>query len=113
MHRRPRLGVKSPEGLVHQHHLRLVHEHASNRNPLLHAARKLMRIVPLKAAETHYPDVLLGELLVGFARHAPDLGAVDDVLVDREPWKERLLLKDDAAIRPRAGDLTAIDQHGT
>ena len=44
VHRQTRLGIERAERLIHQQHLRAEDEGSGNRDPLFHAARKLLRI---------------------------------------------------------------------
>ena len=48
LHHQARLSIKRAERFIHQHHARLVDEHAREADTLLHAAGELRRIMPRK-----------------------------------------------------------------
>src|ERR1700687_3568108 len=58
LHERARLVIERTEGLVEQQNLRIIGERASERRALLHAPRKLLRIMVLETREPHLIDVM-------------------------------------------------------
>ena len=53
-------GIERAERLIQQQDLRIVRERSCKRGTLLHAARKLLRIVVLEAFQTHLDDQRVG-----------------------------------------------------
>ncbi len=106
----PGEGVERAEGLVHQHHVRVVGQHAGDLAALLHPARQL---VDGPVGEVGESDAVeLGER-AGSALGLPDSAQAQpelDVLADRQPRvQRRRVLEHDAAIRPGPGDRPSAD----
>jgi hypothetical protein len=98
--------VECAERLVHQHHLGIARERASEADPLLHAARKLVdRMIGelLEADEAQLVERDAAALVFWRAAHPQ---AERDVLGDVEPGHQRVLLEHDAALG--AGPVTGL-----
>src|SRR3989442_1488420 len=108
LHHQTRLGVERAEGLVHQQHLRLHHEHARDAHALLHSAGELRRVVGREAFEPHLREQRVDPGPVHLGRHAPRLRAERDVVEHGVPGEEGGLLEDDGAARVRALDGRAV-----
>ena len=81
----PGLRVQRAERLVHQQDIRLERERARETDPLLHAARKLVGIVPFESLETHESDEPGDALPHLIGRKAGQLEAVSHVLAHALP----------------------------
>ena len=105
------LGVDGRERLVHQHDVGVRGQRAGHRHPLAHAARQLVRVLLLEALQPDQVDeVAHGGRALGL-RHALDLQAMGDVLLDRAPRQDGELLEDDAAVAAGPGHRPAVDEH--
>ena len=104
LHGVARLAVERPERLVHQQHFRIVGQRAGDRHALLHAARKLRRIVIAEGRETDLIEVEIDDLAALRRRHALALRTVFDILADGQPRKQRIGLEHHAAIGARLAD---------
>src|ERR1700736_1030878 len=62
LHHHSGLGIERAERLVHQQHLRLDRVGAGDGDPLLHAARKLVREIVLRPRHSHEGEILAGQL---------------------------------------------------
>src|SRR5690349_15736840 len=95
--------VKGAERLVHQDQRRLERESAGDRDPLLHAARELPRMVALEARQLDELEELTDALAPGRTIPAHHLERQRDVLLDRAPVHQSRLLEHHpvVAIEPR------------
>src|SRR5262245_31210 len=109
LHHLARKGVERAERLIEQEDLRIVGKRAGDRHALFHAARQLARKTVLKALQPDRADKPLDGLVAPLARRSAHLEAVADILRDRQPRKQRILLEDDAAIDTWTGHRLAID----
>ena len=91
---------------------RAVRERARDGDPLLHAARELVRVAVGEAREAHEVDPLL-RLVLGQRGRQParHLGPEHDVLPHREPREQRVALEDHAAIGAGPVDGLSVEQH--
>ena len=103
--------VESAERLVHQEQRRRKRERTGDRNPLLHSAGELPRVVLLEALQLHEVDQLLDPLDPLPAVPAEDLERQPDVLLHGAPVEEHSVLEDDAvvAVEPRPVRALAVD----
>ena len=103
--------VQGAERLVHQEERRCERERARNRDPLLHPARELPRVVLLEALELDEVDQLLDALAPLPAIPAKDLERQPDVLLHGAPVEEDSVLEDDAVVtvEPRLVRALAVD----
>jgi hypothetical protein len=110
-HGHPRLLVECGERLVHQQHRRILDQAARDRDALLHAAGKFVRMTPAKAVETDQLQRVLGlGAPLGF-RDAAQGQREFNVLLRRQPWKQARLLEHDAdAVRIGLRDGRVVDQ---
>jgi hypothetical protein len=88
------VGVQVAERLVHQDHHGLGGDGASERDPLLLAPRKLVRIPVVEVLEVQDPEDLAGPAAP--FRTGTLMQAEDDVLAHREVGKEGVVLEDHA-----------------
>jgi hypothetical protein len=93
--------VESAEGLVHQQDVGVLCERPGERDPLPHAAGKLVRPLPAEPAKVHYLEQLRGPLLA--LRPARADGPQGKLHVARggQPGEQRRLLEHER--HPRAG----------
>ena len=105
-----RLGVKGAERLVHEQDLGVDRVGAGDGDALLHAARELLGVGLHEVLQLDELDVLERDLLGLLVGLALELEAKLDVLEDREPREEGVLLEDDAAVGAGARDLLAVHQ---
>lgn len=108
---RPRLGIERAERLVHEQYFRIHGIGTRDCDTLLHAARKLLRIALRKILELYELDVLLRNLVAFFRALALELEAELDIVFDREPRKEGILLEHDATVGTRPLHRLAVDRH--
>ncbi len=59
------LGVERGERLIHQQHPRIEDQRSRQSDSLLHAARKLVRVVALEAHQAHQVQVVVDSLADG------------------------------------------------
>ena len=104
------LGIERREGLVHQQHRRVHRERARDAHALPHAARELMRVLVLEAAEAHLLDVPAGARRP--LRHGQPqlLEAQLDIGLGGTPGKERELLEHRRGERLARAPL-ALEEH--
>ena len=112
LHERTGLVVERAEGLVEEQDGRIVGERPGDRGALLHAARELLRIVLLEAAQSDLLDIGGGDGAPFRGRHAFLAQPVFDVLVDREPREQGVGLEHHAAVRAGAAHLAAVGGRG-
>ncbi|MNZ94607.1 hypothetical protein D3C78_1137200 [compost metagenome] len=109
LHLQARLTVEGAEGLVHQQDLWIVGQRPGDGDTLHHAAGQLLGVVVGKAAQAHFVDVVIDDVLALRRRHAAPLEAELDVLAHRQPREQRVALEHHAAIRTGAFHLLAAD----
>src|SRR6478735_4638728 len=109
LHLLARLRVERAERLVHQQHLRIEGEDASERGALLHPARELRRIVIAELGEADHGELPRYHLVYLFFSETLRLEAPGDVAGHALPRKERELLEHHAAVGPRAAHFLAVD----
>src|SRR5206468_10361390 len=105
------LGVDRSERLIHQHHLWVGSQSPRHRHSLLHAARKLVGILPLESTKSHQLDKTPNDGGSLLSRHPLNLQAMGDVLLHRAPRHDGKLLEDYATIGPGPSHFTAVKQH--
>ena len=109
LHPPPRHRVERAERLVHQDDARLVHERPGDRDALLHPAREVFREALREVEEADLLQHLAGAVAAFFRVDAPELQAVLDVLLDRQPAERRVGLEDHAAVLRGAADRLAVE----
>src|SRR2546425_3726014 len=109
LHGLPRLRVQRAERLVHQQHVRVEREHAGERDALLHPARELAGQKMTELGQSGKRQISIHNRGTFRRWSSSNFQAPADVALDGPPGKERELLEDHAAIRPRPGDLAAVD----
>src|SRR5689334_3101396 len=110
LHELARLGVEGREGLVEEEKRRLDRERPGNVDPLAHAAGELMRIMLFETRQADQLDQPLRALAHGApVEPALQLEAVDDVLHDGPPGKQRVVLEHERAVGTRTIDQAAVD----
>ncbi|MCY1231867.1 hypothetical protein D9M72_443290 [compost metagenome] len=102
--------VQCREGLVHQQDLRVVGEAAGDGYPLLHAARQLVGIGAPEGVEADLVDVVVDNIvdLPG----SPTAQAIGNVVLDRHPREDRLLLEDHRIERLRLVEMRDLELPG-
>src|SRR5262249_42409389 len=109
LHHLARLGVERAERLIQQQDLWIVGKRTGDRHALFHAARQLARKTVLEALQPDRADKALDGLVAALAWRSAHLEAVADIFRAGEPGKQRIFLKDTAAIDAGSGDRLAID----
>ena len=104
------LGVERGEGFVHQQNIGLGGKRAGDGHALPHAAGELVSVAVLEFAEMHQAQVVVGLFLALGLGNALHLHAEFDVLSDREPREQAVLLEDENAIGAGPCDRFAVDQ---
>ena len=103
--------IERTERLVHQQQRRVVDQRPRDRDPLTHSAGQLERIAVGEILETDLLQHAQRTLLV-FARiEAAELDLHEHVFERRAPVEQHRTLEDDAEIRLRAIDDTAVHAH--
>ena len=109
LHHRARLRIERTEGLVHQQDGRLVGERPRDADPLLHATRKLGRIAMGETGKADHIEQFVGD----GARPGPPfplgIGSECDVVPDRLPREQRVLLEYHATIGTGADNLISVN----
>src|SRR5882672_11968591 len=103
------LRIQGCEWLVHQQHVRLHGQRASQRHALLHATGKLMRMVLLELGEVNEIQVVAGLLTPLFRVYAFLPQAKFDVFTRCEPRKKSQLLEQEYAVGTRFLHFAAIN----
>src|SRR5262249_29053104 len=103
-HDLPRLRIERPEGFVEKENVGSVGECARQCHTLLHAAGKLPRKTRLETGQSDELDVACDRLSLLVARAPLHLQAVGDVVIDGQPGKKRVVLKNDPAVHARLRD---------
>jgi hypothetical protein len=111
LHQIAGLGVERGERLVHQQHLGIGRQRARQPDALFHAARQLMRIMPLETLEPDHFDEFLAHRLALGGGDAAQLEPERDIVLDRAPRQQAELLEHHGAVLAGAGDLLAVDRH--
>ena len=111
LHHGAGLRVKGGKRLVHQQYFWVVDENASQRHPLAHAAGKFLRVSLLKAGKPDRGDLAAHALLPLRSSHPALAQAELDVLLHREPGKQRVFLKDNPPVRAGSAHGLAIKPH--
>src|SRR5918992_1976812 len=102
------LGVERRRDLVEEHHVWVHHQRAGDRDPLLLAARELMRVLPLLLRQPHALEQLTGPLLRLVALELADTPHRDGQVVDHPQVREEVeLLEDDPDALPHGRDVDA------
>src|SRR6185503_20410134 len=78
---------------------------------LLHSTCELRRIAVLEAGEPDELNEVHSAFFTLFLGHALPLESVKNIAAHGLPRKQCEVLKDDAAIRPRAGDILSVNQN--
>ncbi len=104
------LRIECAERLVHQQHIRAVRPGAGEAHALLHAARELVRIGRLETLQADEVDVLLGGRIALGLVHAFYVKAERNVVHDRLPGEQGILLEDDSPVRAGPRHLLAVHQ---
>lgn len=107
LQQRAGLGVKGAEGLVHEQDLGLEHQRTGDGRTLAHTARQLVGVLLGHVIQMHHAKGmrnLLAPLRLG---HAMGAQAVFHVALQREPRKQRGILKHDGPPIARPGHLLA------
>src|SRR5438309_4328007 len=110
MHDLPGLRVQGAEGFIHEQHLGIAGQRASDRGPLLHASGKHLRVRIRKAVELHQVDQLVRRSATVRRGSLLDLWPELDVASDRQPRIERVRLEHHTAICPRFESDLSIDE---
>jgi hypothetical protein len=90
------LGVEIGERLVKQQDVRLDHQRARKRDPLLLAARELVGEAAFEPLQVDQDERLLDLVADLCRRELPELQAEGNVLVDRLVWPDGVVLEDHA-----------------
>src|SRR5438045_3125294 len=112
LHLLAQLQVERPERLVEQQHLRLVHERARKRHPLLLAAGELPRLPPLHSFEPHEAQDRADAAAEHLTPNSPPTHAERDVLEHGQMRKQRVGLEDGvdvALVRRQAAHLALAE----
>src|SRR5262245_44351521 len=111
LHLIPRLHIERREWLVHQQNLRAYAQRPCDRDPLLHAARELVRMLGREFTEAYLAQELVRAIATLAPTDALQLETEGDVVSRGEPRIERGLLEDQRAIEVRPGDRSAMVEH--
>jgi hypothetical protein len=106
----PGLRVDRRERLVEQQHGRIGRERAGQRDPLPHAARQLMRIVPGEIEKMEVFQQRLRAPLALRQREPLDFDAEHHVLEHGAPGQQQVLLQHEGDVRVRAFHALAVDE---
>ena len=111
LHDRARQRIERAKWLVQEQDGRIDRQHARNGGALPHAAGKLGRHMMAEGAEPHSVDQRIDirsllTIAVGGKRRTER-----HVRTYAQPGKQRALLEDDAAVRPRPNDRLAVQQN--
>ena len=104
--------VECAERLVHEQELRRERQRPRNRDPLLHPARQLPRVVLLEAGELDEVDHLADTRGTPRAVPAEHLERQRDVLRHRPPVVEHRRLEDDAVVAVETRTPRRLPVHG-
>src|SRR5664280_520817 len=98
LHLLAREGVERAHRFVHQQYLGVVGQGAGDADALLHPARKLVDRALGIFLEADQGQLFVGDLASCSAADPTQAQAERDVVAHREPWHQRVLLEDDAAV---------------
>ena len=111
LHLHPRQRIQCTKGLIHQQDLRVHRVGAGNGATLLHATRERLGQGMGKLPQPHQVQALAYDgVALAFGR-VLDRQAELDVLADRQPREQGVLLEDDAAFGARPGNGPAVQAH--
>src|ERR1700738_4909666 len=99
--------IERGERLVGEQDIRAVRERANDRDPVTHAAGKLVRIVIAEFRQPYHGEKVFGAGAGNGKIFAAHLRSEHQIVPDREPGKEIWVLEDDAATRIRLRDRDA------
>ena len=88
----PRLRVQRPERFIHQDDIRLVNQGSHQRAPFAHSSGEFVGIMVLEAAQTDLGNILRCLLVSLVGRHAAELQRHLDVITQRAPGQEIVVL---------------------
>jgi hypothetical protein len=97
------LRIESRKRFIHEQNTGLRSQGARNGYPLPHPSGKLVNVTIAKAIQMDELQILLGALPAYAASQAHHVHAKLDILTNRKPGKQTMLLKDENAIRSRPG----------
>src|SRR5580693_6489568 len=109
LHLLARQAVEGAERHVHEKYGRIGGKGASDADALSHAARQLVRSRRGEVLQANQPQQLVRAVKALPLPSAGELKPKRDILCNRLPWKQSVLLEDDAAIRAGARDLDAVE----
>src|SRR5690625_4615765 len=110
LHAHPGERVECAERLVHQQDRRVHRVRAGDGAALLHAARERLGQCVGEIGESDHVDEMLSSPPALLGRSFGGLKPELDVLADREPGEQSVLLEDDAAFGTGSVDLPTIDE---
>src|SRR5699024_268736 len=105
--------VECAERLVHQQDRRVHRVRAGDGAALLHAARERLGQCVGEIGESDHVDEMLSSPTTLLGRSFGGLEPELDVLADREPGEQSVLLEDDAAFGTGSVDLPTIDERSS
>ncbi len=108
LHLLARQAVQGPERLVHQKHVGLGCESPGNADPLAHTARQFVGKGPRKVFETDEREKLLGAGAPQPLWNSGKLQSKRDIVDDRLPRQQRVLLEHDTAIGAGTANRSAV-----
>jgi len=91
-----RHGVQRAEGLVHEENRRIQYQRATQRGPLLHAARELGGVLLGEAGEAGRPQELPGPLAIVGAPAAGEIHGQEDIVQQPAPAEQHRRLENHA-----------------
>ena len=110
---RARAGIQGAEGFIEQQDLGFYGKRACHAHPLAHPPRQPRRTPVQDRQEIDEPQVSQAVRAYAFATPPgparPDREA--HIVEHAQPWKQRVVLKDESAIEPGAAHLAAINEH--
>ena len=105
------LGVEGGERFVHQQNVGFGGQSAGDGHALPHAARELVDVALFKLRQMNEAQVIACLLLALGLGDAFHLHSEFDVLADRQPGEQAVLLEDEDAVGARTFDRLAVDQN--
>src|SRR5215467_2539708 len=109
LHHRARLRIQRAEGLVHQQYGRLVGERPRDADPLLHATRKLGWIAIGETGQADHVEQFVGDGARPGTPFPLGIGSECDVVPDRLPREQGVLLEYHATIGTGADNLISVN----
>src|SRR5215467_870214 len=113
LHQPSGLSVERAKRFVHQKNFRIEGQGPRDCRALFHSTRQLRWVAVLKSGQADQIDKVRGTLLALVLRHALPLKAIKNVAANGFPWKQSEMLKHDATVGARTGDVLAIDTNCT